>query len=89
MIHKLTKFQKEVLNKIKPHLKEEYGTQITFDDELQINFGVENGKVVIDVFPKDEVILFIHFENNGFEKHFFNSNNLNSLIEILEKNEYQ
>lgn len=89
MIQKLTKFQIEVWNKIKPHLKEEYGTQITFDDELQINFGIENGKVVIDVFPKDEVLLFIHFENEGFEKHFFNSSNLDSLIKILETNEYQ
>jgi hypothetical protein len=89
MIHNLTKFQLEVWNKIKPHLKEEYGTQINFDDELQINFSFGNGKIVLDVFPHDEVLLFIHFENEGFEKHFFNSSNLDSLIEILKKNEYQ
>jgi hypothetical protein len=89
MIHNLTKFQKNCWTKIKPHLVEGYGTQITFDDELQINFGIENGKVVIDIFPKDEILLFIHFENDGFEKHFFNSSNLDTLIEILKKNEYQ
>jgi len=89
MTHKLTKFQLEVWNKIKPYLKEEYGTQINFDDELQINFSFENGKIVIDVFPQDEVLLFIHFENEGFEKYFFNSSNLESLTEILKKNEYQ
>ena len=89
MTHKLTKFQLEVWNKIKPYLKEEYDTQITFDDELQINFSFGNGKIVLDVFPKDEVLLFIHFESEGFEKHFFNSSNLDYLIEILKKNEYQ
>jgi hypothetical protein len=89
MIHKLTKFQLEVWNKIKPHLVEGHGTQVTFDDELQISFGIEGGKVSIDIFPQDEVLLFIHFENDGFEKHFFNSSNLDSLIEILKKNEYQ
>jgi hypothetical protein len=85
MIQKLTKFQKQVWDKIKPYLKEQYDAQITFDDELQINFGVENGKVSIEVFPKDEILLHIIFESNGFEKHFFNSSNLDSLIEILKK----
>ena len=89
MIQKLTKFQKQVWDQIKPHLKDEYEAQITFDDELQINFGVENGKVTIEVFPKHEILLHIKFESNGFEKHFFNSSNLNTLIEILKKNEYQ
>jgi len=89
MIHKLTKFQLEVWNKIKLFLKEEYDAQINFDDELQINFSFDNGKIVLDVFPQDEVLLFIHFEKEGFEKHFFNSSNLDSLIDIIKKNEYQ
>lgn len=89
MIHKLTKFQKKVWDKIKPNIKEEYNSQITFDDELQITFDVENGKVSIEIFPKDEVLLHVKFESEGFEKHFFNSSNLDYLIEILKKNEYQ
>ena len=68
---------------------EGHGTQVTFDDELQVSFDIENGKVSIEIFPKDEVLLHIKFDNDGFEKHFFNSSNLDTLIEILKKNEYQ
>jgi hypothetical protein len=89
MIHKLTKFQKGVWEKIKPLIREEFDSQITFDDELQIKFDIENGKVIIEIFPKDEVLLHVKFESEGFEKYFFNSSNLESLTEILKKNEYQ
>ena len=89
MKQNLTKFQSEVWNKIKPHIKEEFDSQVTFDDELQIKFVIENGKVSIEIFPQDDVLLFVQYETEGFEKQFFNNSNLDSLIEILKKNEYQ
>jgi hypothetical protein len=89
MTHKLTKFQNECWKKIKPHLVEGHDTQITFDDELQISFGIENGKVTIEIFPKEEILLFVKFDDGSFEKQLFFLNNLDYLIEIIDKNEFQ
>ena len=89
MIHNLTKFQKDCWNLIKSHLIEEYDVTITYDDELQISFGIENGRIVIDIFPKNQVLFKIKYDDGHSKKSLFNHDNLEDLLEILNKNEYK
>lgn len=86
MTHKLTKFQQEVWNKLKPHFNEgNYGSEITFDDELKVTFTMERGSIVLTIFPNEDILYTLIRNSGGFETQFFRLNSIDELIKTIQK----
>lgn len=86
MTHKLTKFQQEVWNKLKPHFNEgNYGSELTFDDEFKITFTTERGSVTITIFTNQEILYLLNRNSGGFETQFFRLNSIDELIKTIQK----
>lgn len=86
MVHRLTKFQKNVWEQIKPHLSEyDCKIDLTFDDEYSIyrltNIGTHN--III---PPNQEVIYHFIDNSGEEKvkHFpINEFNISELINLF------
>lgn len=86
MTHKLTKFQQEVWNKLKPHFKtRNYGSELTFDDEFKVTFTTEKGSVTITIFTNQEILYLLNRNSGGFESQFYQLKSLDGLIKIIQE----
>ena len=86
MIHKLTKFQREVLDVLKPQFKNmEYGSELNFDDELKITFTTKRGSVILTIFPNEDILYTLNRNSGGYEVEFFRLKFIDRLINIIQQ----
>lgn len=63
----------------------EYGSEITFDDELKITFTIKRGSVVLTIFPNEDILYTLNRNSGGFEAEFFRLKLIDKLINIIQQ----